>query len=399
MKVLMTTDAVGGVFTYCIQLGASLAPLGTQVVLASMGRRLSTGQQREARAAGISVLESDYQLEWMDDPWLDVAQAGEWLLELERRHRPDVVHVNGYAHAALPWRAPVLLVAHSCVCSWWRAVLADTAPERYARYRAAVGAGLRAARATVAPTQAMLRCLEQEYGTCGRSHVIYNGIAQGDAHDGLAHGGTDGAHAACAPKQPFVLSAGRVWDPAKNIARLAGAASSLDWPVYVAGDALGPDGLEAPALPHCRALGFLQREELAGWMERAAIFALPARYEPFGLAILEAAAARCALVLGDIPSLRELWSGAAVFVDPGDTGALSRALAELTQDPTRCARLGGLARQRAQLYGAAEMAERYADLYHSLCCAGGPRPASAKLRHELSASSSPPSRPDLELTP
>ncbi len=32
---------------------------------------------------------------------------------------------------------------------------------------------------------------------------------------------------------------------------------------------------------------------------------LPARYEPFGLSVLEAALSGCALVLGDIPSLRE----------------------------------------------------------------------------------------------
>ena len=34
---------------------------------------------------------------------------------LERRLRPDVVHLNGYTHGALPWRAPVLVVGHSCV--------------------------------------------------------------------------------------------------------------------------------------------------------------------------------------------------------------------------------------------------------------------------------------------
>jgi glycosyltransferase involved in cell wall biosynthesis len=386
MKVLMTTDAVGGVFTYCVQLGASLASLSTQVLLASMGRRLSDAQRNEARVAGVSVIESDYRLEWMDDPWLDVERAGEWLLELEDRYQPDLVHVNGYAHAALPWRAPVLLVAHSCVCSWWRAVLEGAAPERYARYRASVSAGLRAARATVAPTAAMLRCLEQEYGTCGRGQVIHNGL--------------DLAPLASAPKQPFVLSAGRVWDPAKNISLLAEAASGLDWPVYVAGDRVGPDDLQAPALPPLRALGFLPREELARWMQQAAIFALPARYEPFGLSILEAAAARCALVLGDIPSLRELWTGAAVFVDPRDPAALRGALAELTRNGARCASLGDLARERAERYGAAAMAQRYADLYRSLLHAGAPRAASSRLSPERSAPSSPaPLHPDLELTP
>ena len=386
MKVLMTTDAMGGVFTYCLQLGSSLASLGVQVLLASMGRRLSVGQQREARVAGVSVIESDYRLEWMDDPWLDVERAGDWLLELECCHRPDVVHVNGYAHAALPWRAPALLVAHSCVYSWWRAVLEDRAPDRYARYRDAVRAGLHAASATVAPTAAMLRCLEQEYGTCGRGHVIYNGL--------------DAAPTASTSKQPFVLSAGRVWDPAKNIAQLAAAASGLAWPVYVAGDAVGPNGHEGPPLPSVRSLGLLPRQELAGWMERAAIFALPARYEPFGLSILEAAAARCALVLGNIPSLRELWAGAAVFVDPRDPAALRGTLAELMQDGARRARLGSLAQERARQYAAPAMAQRYANLYRSLGRAA--EPATVGLQGEARAfrlASAQPLHLDRELTP
>jgi hypothetical protein len=56
-----------------------------------------------------------------------------------------------------------------------------------------------------------------------------------------------------------------------------------------------------------RCLGPLEASELAGWMHRAAIYALPARYEPFGLSALEAAQAGCALVLGDLSSLREVW--------------------------------------------------------------------------------------------
>jgi glycosyltransferase involved in cell wall biosynthesis len=61
-------------------------------------------------------------------------------------------------------------------------------------------------------------------------------------------------------------------------------------------------------------------------MERATIFAHPARYEPFGLAPLEAALRGCALVLGDIESLREVWGDAAVYVDPEDDDALAAAL-------------------------------------------------------------------------
>lgn len=352
MKVLMTTDAVGGVFTYSVQLAAALHRHGVRVALASMGRRLSSSQHAEVEAAGAELFESDFRLEWMDDPWPDVERAGRWLLGVERLCRPDLVHVNGFAHAALPWRAPALLVAHSCVCSWWRAVLAEPAPARYARYRAEVGRGLAAAACTVAPTSALLRSLADEYGAPRRSLVIHNGIAPRSPGSPR--------------RQPFVLAAGRVWDRAKNIELLDQAAAELRLPVFVAGDVAGPDSGAPVPLSHVHVLGALARPVLARWMGAAAVYAAPALYEPFGLSILEAASAGCALVLGDIPSLRELWGGAAAFVDPRDAGSLARALNHLLADDSRRAALGARAVTRASAYGVELMAQRYASLYRSL---------------------------------
>ena len=119
----MTADTIGGVWIYSIELAHALAEQGVEVVLATMGRPLDAVQWAEARAVpGLRVYESSYKLEWMEHPWADVAAAGTWLLQLEDELCPDVVHVNGYAHAALPWRAPTIVVGHSCVFSWWEAV-------------------------------------------------------------------------------------------------------------------------------------------------------------------------------------------------------------------------------------------------------------------------------------
>lgn len=348
----MTTDAMGGIFSQSVELAAALSHEGVEVTLASMGKRLSSRQRAEVSAAGAELFESEYRLEWMDDPWTDVERAGSWLLEVERSTRPDVVHINGYAHAALPWRAPALVAAHSCVCSWWRAVRADRAPDRYASYRAAVSRGLAAAACTVAPTAAMLRELTAEYGTLRRSLVIHDGSAT--------------PAAATAPKQPFVLSVGRVWDRSKNIEVLDAAAAELGVPVFVAGSLAGSDASAPATFPHVRLLGALRRPQLAQWMQDAAIYAAPALYEPFGSTILEAAAAGCTLVLGNIPSLRELWGGAAVFVDPRDARSLARAIEQLLEDAERCRALGARAVARARTYGAELMALRYVSLYRSL---------------------------------
>lgn len=101
-------------------------------------------------------------------------------------------------------------------------------------------------------------------------------------------------------------------------------------------------------------------------MARAAIFALPARYEPFGLAALDAASAGCALVLGDIPSLRETWDGAATFVPPDAPAALQSALEALIHDETRRGAAARAARRRAARYCATAMVDRYAALYTRL---------------------------------
>jgi glycogen(starch) synthase len=351
----MTADAVGGVWTYALELARALAPHDVEVALATMGRAPDEAQRDElASVPNVTLFASEYQLEWMPDPWADVAHAGRWLQGLEREWEADVVHLNGYAHAALRWHAPTLVVAHSCVCSWWRAVHGEGAPADWSRYRDVVAVGLRAADLVLAPTRAMLDALAAEYGMPGAACVVHNGRA---AHEGTA-----------SEKRPLVLSVGRLWDEAKNLRALEHVAPRLPWPVYVAGDAAPPSALavdgRAPAAAHH--LGRLSTAGVQRWMGAASIYALPARYEPFGLSALEAALAGCALVLGDIPSLRELWDGAALFVDPGDSGALERALLTLMHDAPLRATVAAAARERAGRYTPERMAAGYLAAYGAL---------------------------------
>lgn len=352
-RILMTTDTVGGVWHYALELCAGLQPHGISVLLATMGPPPSP-EQREAvaRLEHVWLCESDYRLEWMDSPWEDVARAGEWLRALEWEFSPDVVHLNGYVHAALRWRSPVLVAGHSCVLSWWKAVRGEEALAPWDRYREAVGAGLRAADLVVAPTRAMLEALRYHYGELPAAAVIANGRRPGAFHR-------------TGQKEPFVLSVGRLWDEAKNATALTAIAPELRWPVRVAGDVSSPDGT-ARALPGVELLGRCAPAELAQWYARAAIYALPAHYEPFGLSVLEAAFAGCALVLGDIASLRETWAGAAVFVPPRDPMALRDAVNGLIADPVRRHRLAACARQRAALFSSDRMVHRYLDAYTGL---------------------------------
>jgi glycosyltransferase involved in cell wall biosynthesis len=360
VKVLISTDTVGGVLTYTAELAAALEAQGDEVVVATMGPRL---RREQRQLLPRRVRESGFRLEWMEDPWDEVTQAGEWLLELEEEERPDILHLCSYSHAALPFRAPKLVVAHSCVLSWWRAVHSAEAPPTWDRYREETGAGLAAADAIVAPTQAVLLELKRDRDLPpGRATVIHNGTPIPPTGRKRSHADRN-RPVGGGEKEALVLvlGSGRFWDPAKNLAVLDAAAEGLRWPVVVAGDLGG-----AGTTRYAASTGVLGSPQLARLRRQASIYAAPALYEPFGLGILEAAADRCALVLGDIPSLRELWSDAAVFVDPRDPEALREALGELAGDGRLRSALAERARRRAASYSIDRAASAYRHLYQHL---------------------------------
>jgi glycosyltransferase involved in cell wall biosynthesis len=355
----MTVDTVGGVWTYAVELARALRAHDVTITFASMGAPLTREQRAQVDTLpNVRVAESTYRLEWMDSPWEDLQRAGEWLLELEARERPDVVHLNGYAHGALSWSAPVCVVAHSCVLSWWRAVRGEDAPPTWAWYHDAVRRGIEHADLVVAPSAAMLGAIRELYAEPAATQVIPNG--------------RDPVRFSPGVKEPMILTAGRLWDEAKNAASVERIAPGLPWPVYVAGNAASPDG-RAQGFSAAHHLGMLDERTLASWMSRAWIYALPARYEPFGLSVLEAALAGCALVLGDIPSLREIWDDTAWYVDPEDHEGLRHTIQQLSRDDPGRTRLAWRARRRACRYAPARMAAAYNEAYARLLAAGASR--------------------------
>jgi glycogen synthase len=344
VRILLALDTVGGVWTYGLELTRALARFEAEVVLAALGEPLRGEQRVEAiESPAVRVYALECALEWMDEPWTDVRRSGEWLLEVARESEADLAHLNCFAYGALPWRMPVVVAAHSDVLSWHEAVRGEPAGPEWDRYREAVEAGLAGAGAVVAPTDAMLRAIERWYDFDAERYVIPNG--------------RDPARFRPLEKEPLVVSAGRLWDEAKNVAALDRIAGRLPWPVLLAGPG------EAGA---ARRLGRISVEALAHLLGRAAIFAEPAHYEPFGLAALEAGLSGCALVLGDIPSLREVWKEAAVFVDPDDDRRLALELRTLIEDGARRLELGGRARRRALQYSPERMAAGYVELYEQL---------------------------------
>ncbi len=172
-----------------------------------------------------------------------------------------------------------------------------------------------------------------------------------------------------AAKQPFILTAGRFWDEAKNTVILERVAGGLQWPVLAAGDR-GPLGLGERGGGAIGYLGPLSPGILSNYLATASIYVLPSRYEPFGLSALEAAMCGCALVLGDIPSLREVWKDTAIFVAPDDRAGLREALRGLIESASRRAEWASRARERACFFTPEKMASEYCDLYGHLLAGG-----------------------------
>lgn len=354
LRILMTADAVGGVWQYSLELAAGLAARGADVLLAVMGPAPGAAQRRVAEnIPGVTLTHRAHPLDWMRQPPGAADGAARWIAELADDFLPDVIHANGCTgmHLRQP-SAPVLLVMHSCVRSWWRAVKGEELPDDWGSYVERVDAALANARLVVAPTAAFLRTIEDIYSVPARTAAVYNGRSPARFHP--------------REKEPVILAAGRVWDEAKNLPAVGRVAVNLPWTTCIAGSDAAPGGDGGTTGRGCRYLGALDEGELAVRLSTAAIFVSPARYEPFGLAVLEAAFSGCALVLSDIETFRELWDDCALFVDTEDAAALEYALRSLIDDADLRRDLAARAQRRAQRYTDIRTAEAYSDLYHGL---------------------------------
>jgi glycosyltransferase involved in cell wall biosynthesis len=286
----------------------------------------------------------------MDEPWSDIVAAGKWLKTIAEEFKPDIVHLNGFAHASQPWQCPVVVVAHSCIYSWWHAVKNQAAPEQFDRYKSVVSAAINAADIVIAPTKAMLGEIERLYGKCKSSTVIYNGRYMPEA--------TSRA------RKHIIFSAGRVWDEAKNFRILNKVAPSLSWPIIAAGESRSEKAAEN--FQNLELVGRLTQEEMQEHYESASIFVAPALYEPFGLCILEAALSGCPLVLSNIPSLREVWQDNAIYIDPQNPADLRAALEKLISDEDLRREYASRASTRAKVFSGGKMAREYLEVYRRL---------------------------------
>jgi len=292
---------------------------------------------------GLDYRPTAFRLEWMQEAEEDLAESSAFLAALVRELRPDILHLNQFCYGNLPVDVPRVVMAHGDLITWKNAVhdhgIYDQATnnrlinERARRpdrtliwYRNMVGSGLAAADAVVAPSAWMLERISVAYGRPRRAEVIYPGRNPIFFNPYVS-------------KDDCVLAVGRLVDASKQVFLLTQQPYSV--PVCIVG---AEHTVPVPRIPiradvkvdteqNSVAIRGPQTEaQLRALYSRAAIYAATARYEPLGMAALEAAFSRCAIVANDIPSFREIWGDAALYFRTNDGASLADKIRLLNSD-------------------------------------------------------------------
>jgi glycogen synthase len=365
MHVLFTSDTLNGIWTYTRELVSGLIGRGLRVTLVSFGEIPMPEQTTWMdRLHGLAYHPTAFRLDWMQEGKQDFEDASAYLCSLVKEVKPDLFHSNHMCYGALPVSVPRLVVAHGDLVTWWKAVHGREPQDgNWLRwYRRTIAQGLAEASAVVAPSEWMLNTIRSSYCGCAREMVIHNGRNPILFNPYVA-------------KEDTVLTIGRLLDPAKQMNLLTeqthpvplcivGAETTeRDSEIQFRAEVRFSNGTEGVALK-----GPQSESQLRQLYSRAAMYAGTSRYEPSGMAILEAALSRCALILNDIPSLREVWGHAAVYFRTNDADSLAEAVRILSSDVQLRRNFANRAFQRArECFNAHRMTDSYVQLYRSIC--------------------------------
>ena len=359
MHILLTADTVGGVWTYTRELVLGLLDRDHQVTLVTFGPMPSAVQTSWIHHERLTFYPTTFPLEWMQNRDAGIQQSCEFMQRLIDDRQPDVLHSNQFCYGNLKCGIPRLIVAHSDVLSWWKGVHGDAPPksEWLCGYKTLVSNGLRCADAVVTPSQWMLDELHEHYpDCCQRGFVIHNGRSTSSISASL-------------PKSDYILSVGRIWDEAKQIRLLL--SNALPVRAKIVGSLKHPEsGSSFPCAPSEIGPEFCGEQnevELSSLYSACATYVATSRYEPFGLAPVEAALYKCALILNDIPTFHELWGDAAIYFRRNDPESMVEAIRALSDDPTLRCTFASRAWERAtSRFTTPRMVSQYEELYRNL---------------------------------
>jgi glycogen synthase len=367
VHVLVTADTMSGSWTYTRELVTGLVTRGVRVTLVSFGEIPLPDQTAWMDLLhGLEYRPTAFRLEWMDEAPNDLPESSEYLANLVREVHPDLLHLHQFCHGDLPVDLPRVVMAHGDLISWTQAVHGcSPRPTRWLKwYRDTIVRGIAAADAVVAPSACMLNTLISTYSRPRRAAIIYPGRNPIFFNPYVS-------------KDDSVLSIGRMHDAGKQVFLLTQHA--LPFSICIVGS---EQTIPLPRIPiradvkvatdqNCVAIRGPQTEaQLRALYSRAAVYAATARYEPLGMAPLDAAFSRCAIVANDIPSFREVWGDAALYFHTNDARSLAETLRQFDTDRALRLAYADRAYTRArERFTTKRMIDDYLDLYRSLVSA------------------------------
>ena len=364
VHVLVTADTLSSSWAYARELVTGLVTRGVRVTLVSFGEiPLPEQTVWMDLLHGLEYRPTAFRLEWMEEAPHDLAESSEFLAGLVREVRPDLLNLHQFCHGNLAVDVPRIVMAHGDLISWTQAVQGCTPRSTpwLNWYRETITRGIEAADAVVAPCAWMLKTIRATYTTPRREMVIYPGRNPIFFNPYVS-------------KDDSVLSIGRLIDAGKQVFLLTQHVHPF--PVCIVG---AEQTIPVPRIPiradvkvatersSVAIRGAQTEAQLRALYSRAAVYAATGRYEPLGMAVLDAAFSRCAIVANDIPSFREVWGDAALYFETNNAGSLAETLRRLDSDrglrQSYAERAYTRARERLT---ARRMIDDYLSLYRSL---------------------------------
>jgi len=364
MHVLVTADTLSPVWTYTRELVTGLITRGLRVTLVSFGEVPLPEQTSWMDSLhGLEYRPTAFRLDWMQEGEWDFADSTAYLAAVVRELQPDLLHLNQMSYGNLAVDVPRVVVAHSDLIGWWKAVHGqEPKSSRWLRwYREAITCGLAAANTVVAPSRWMLGNLRSCYLRPQNEAVIY-------------HGRNPIFFNPFVSKDDSVLTVGRLMDAGKQVSLLT--QHTHPFPVCIVG---AEDSVSAPKVPiradvkvatddlRVALRGPQTESQMRTLYSRSAIYAATSRYEPHGMAPLEAALSRCAIIANDIPPFREIWEDAALYFRANDASSLAATIRRLSEHKDLCQGYANRAYRRArERFTAKHMIDQYLQLYSDI---------------------------------
>jgi glycogen(starch) synthase len=304
-------------------------------------------------------------------------------LEAVERWQPDVVHL----HTAMIWHVAEAIRTQTGKPLVYHVHSVDRAeyelghePNSWLAQAIEQTAAIRSADRLIALSESESELLRFYYpAQADRIRIVGNGIDDS----------TSARHAAAkarATPSPLVLYSGRLVER-KGIHELVAAIPHVlraepntrfvlaGGPPSVAGDELARQWLPPELDPHRSRIhftGWLSPRQVAEWYETADVLAVPSRYEPFGMVVLEGMLHGLPIVAADVGGPAEILdhTRTGVLFPPGDAPALARALTRLVKSARLRARIGiAAAREVRRRWMWPQRVERMAAVYRELSAA------------------------------